>query len=482
MVDRFNNGNIQNDQPTKNPDILPKANYFGGDIEGIKKKISDGYFSNLGINTIWISPIVQNALGAYGEFPEPFTRFSAYHGYWPTSFTKIDFHFGTSQDFHNLVETAHNSNLNILLDFVANHVHEKHPIYKKHPDWATSLYLPDGTLNTEKWDEHRLTTWFDTFLPTLDLSKPEVYEMLSDSAVFWIKEYNIDGFRHDATKHIPEVFWRTLTKKLKLQIRNTNSNIYQIGETYGTRELIGTYINSGELDAQFDFNIYDDAVAVFAKDDESFERLSNSLNESFKYYGNHHLMGNITGNQDRPRFITYASGAITFAEDSKKAGWTREINVEDKIGYKKMALLSAFVMTIPGIPIIFYGDEFGMVGANDPDNRRMMRFDNLNDDENILRDITSKLISLRKNNLPLIYGDTKILKVTKKTFVFARTYFDQIAIVVFNKSNNSNTIDFEIPDRFSGKKFKASFNSKWKISENNMEIEIAGNSFEVILF
>ena len=141
--------------------------------------------------------MVKNPESPYGYWPDPPSKFSGYHGYWPVSFTIIDDRYGTAEDLHELVEVAHNNNMNVLLDFVANHVHQDHPVYRAHPDWATELYLPDGSLNTERWDEYRLTTWFDIFLPTLDLSRPEVYEMLSDSAVFWIREYKLDGFRHD---------------------------------------------------------------------------------------------------------------------------------------------------------------------------------------------------------------------------------------------------------------------------------------------
>jgi 1,4-alpha-glucan branching enzyme len=100
-------------------------------------------------------------------------------------------------------------------------------------------------MNTEKWDEHRLTTWFDTFLPTLDLEKQEVTDFMVDSAIYWITEYNFDGFRHDATKHIPNNFWRTLNKKVKQVSQEKGKYIYQIGETYGSHELINSYIGSG---------------------------------------------------------------------------------------------------------------------------------------------------------------------------------------------------------------------------------------------
>ena len=101
------------------------------------------------------------------------------------------------------------------------------------------------------WDEQRLTTWFDTFMPTLDLERPEVYQTMTDSAVWWVENTNIDGFRHDATKHIPEVFWRTLTHKVRSKQRQP---LFQIGETYGAPELIRGYLSNGMLDAQFDFN------------------------------------------------------------------------------------------------------------------------------------------------------------------------------------------------------------------------------------
>ena len=449
MVDRFNNANKANDAPLNIPEVHPRADYYGGDIAGITAKIKSGYFQELGINSIWLSPIVQNSEGPYGLYPKPKTQFSAYHGYWPTSFSKIDYRLGDPDELNELVTLAHENNLNVLIDFVANHVHEEHWVYKEHPDWATELYLPDGSLNTEKWDEYRLTTWFDTHLPTLDLMNPELTDMLTDSAVFWIKEYDLDGFRHDATKHVPEFFWRELTKKLKKEvIIPENKIIYQIGETYGSRPLIASYVSTGQMNAQFDFGVYDDALPCFVKDDVSFDRLQTSINESFKYYGNHHLMGNITGNQDKPRFMAYAGGDLTFEEDSKLAGWTRKIEVTNPLGYDKLKMYLAFNYTIPGIPVIYYGDEIGMTGANDPDNRRQMRFDLENPEEIEVKGTASRLAKLRTSNLEFIFGDFEWLNVSETTLAYARTYFGDISIVVFNKSSVANTVQLELPQRF----------------------------------
>lgn len=482
FVDRFYNGNAANDEPINDPTlVLPKADYFGGDIAGITAKVKEGYFNNLGVNTLWISPVVLNPKGAYGQWNDPKTKFSAYHGYWPISFTLIDPRMGTPEELKELVREAHARGINVLLDFVAHHVHQLHPYYIDHPDWTTSLYLPDGSLNTEKWDEYRLTTWFDVFLPTLDLQQPEVTEMLSDSATWWIKEYGLDGFRHDATKHVPEIFWRTLTKKLKQQVVQAEGReIFQIGETYGGPELISSYINTGMLDGQFDFNVYDAAIGVFAREADPFSNLDNTLQTSFDFYGNQNLMGYITGNQDRGRFVSYAGGDLKFSENAKVAGWTRDIEVGDTLGYRKLSMLTAFNMTIPGLPVIYYGDEIGMPGGNDPDSRRMMKFDGLNPHEAATKAIAAKLAKIRKENLSLIYGNFTTLRLTDKTYAYARQYFDEISIVIFNKDNNLANFEITLPNWMGSPQLKANFGSSFRVNEGKLFITLAPWSFEIM--
>lgn len=442
FIDRFFDGDSSNNKPTPNDSILPRANFHGGDLLGIIAKVHEGYFQNLGVNGLWLSPIVKNVKGAYGYWPKPESKFSAYHGYWPVSFTQIDKRLGSATNFEELVDKVHHDDMNLFLDFVANHVHKKHPVYKAHKDWATKLYLKDGSLNTQRWDDHRLSTWFDVFLPSLKLYEPEVYNMLSDSAVWWVKKYHVDGFRHDATKHVPHHFWRALTQKLKTQVEEpTGVPLYQIGETYGSRPLVGSYVNTGELNAQFDFNMYDDAVAVFAAN-EGIERLAESLEKSMQAFGAHHLMGNISGNQDRARFVSYADGSIRFNEDPKAAGWTRDIEIQDSVAYQKMALLMAYNFFIPGVPVVYYGDEIGMPGGNDPDNRRMMRFNNLNAQEQHLKKTVAELAALRHRTLALQFGDTRIVKAENGLLVVERRYFDQIVFLVINNNGTQQAITF----------------------------------------
>jgi glycosidase len=252
--------------------------------------------------------------------------------------------------------------------------------------------------------------------------------------------------------------------------------IYQIGETYGSRELVNSYVNTGMLDAQFDFNVYDDAVNTFAVDDTPFRRLSNSITESISWFGDHNTMGYISGNQDRARFISYADGSVRFDEDAKKAGWTRKIEIQDTIGYRKLRALHAFNMTIPGVPVIYYADEIGDPGGNDPDNRRMMRFDNLSTSEEFTRNTVSKLVNVRRQNLALVYGDFNITSTTDKQLVYRRKYFSSEAIVAFNKGSEFTTINLgELATNV-----KTNFNGELKLENKESVLTLPPYSFEVL--
>jgi len=480
LVDRFKNGDKSNDHPMNRPDVNPKVDYWGGDLAGLQQKINDGYFEKLGVNTLWISPLNQNPTEPYGYYAPMKTKFSGYHGYWPISSSKVDFRFGSNQEFKNLVTDAHKKNMNILLDYVAHHVHNEHPFYKQHPELTTPLYLPDGTLNTERWNDQRLTTWFDTFMPTLDLQNPKVVDIMTDSAMFWLKEFKLDGFRHDACKHIPEQFWRKLTLEIKKQ--NQGKNMYQIGETYGSPELISSYLTTGMLDGQFDFNVYDVANTTFAGvGGSNLQQVQTILSSSLYNYGNHNLMGNISGNHDKPRFMAYASGDLKFGEDSKAAGWQRVIGITDSTAYDKLSLMHVFNMTIPGIPVIFYGDEIGLTGANDPDCRRMMKFEGWNNHETKLWNIVSILTHLRSKNPVLIYGDFINIQTTKDSWIYVRKYFEKEAIVCINNSSKAKTIVVELPVSIKSTTFVGVFNNKFTLDKNKLSIDLPAYGAEILL-
>ena len=470
MIDRFFDGNSNNTRKLNSPHVLPKVDYFGGDLEGILAKIKSGFFNNLGINTIWLSPITQNPNDAWGQFTDPYTKFSGYHGYWPIFVTKIDDRFGNEKILRELLSEAHSRDINVILDYVANHMHIDSPTLKEHPDWTTSPVTPDGRPNFELWDEFRLTTWFDKHIPSLDLEKNNVYEPMTDSALYWMTNFDFDGFRHDATKHIPEVFWRRLTKKIKESL--PGKNIYQIGETYGSPSLISSYVRNGMLDGQFDFNVYDSFIWSIINKDGSFYNVDKTLQESLRTYGYHNLMGYITGNHDRPRFISLAGGAVSPDEDWKRAGWKREIGVGDSSSYRYLSILHAFILTIPGVPTIYYGDEYGDPGANDPDNRRWMRFNNYNELESGVLENFIELSKFRRSSMPLLYGDYIPLSTDDQTLVYMRVYMGKVVIIAINKSNLKRTLDINIPFAINTNKFKSSSGKIINSNTNSIKIEV----------
>ncbi len=464
MIDRFVDGKKENNKPLNRPDVDPKVDFYGGDVVGITKKIEEGFFTELGVNAIWISPVVRNPEGPYGQWTKtPATKFSGYHGYWPVALRATDPRFCTEAELKQLTETAHKHHINIFLDYVAHHIHQEHPLYKQYPSWFTPLYLPDGSKNTERWDDYRLTTWFDDFMPTFNYFKPEVVDALTDSALWWFKNFDVDGFRHDATKHIPDPYWRALTYKIKTQVSIPQHRpYYQIGETYGSPELISSYLGSGMLDAQFDFNMYDAAVNTF-KGNGGCKQLAQTLNDSKKWYGAHHTMGNVSGNQDKARIISILDGSMKEGEDSKQAGWDRNIQVRDTQAYDRLLGMMAYNFAIPGIPVIYYGDEIGMPGANDPDSRRMMRFDRglgshadpnnkldtvvgLSEREKQQRTIVAQMAQFRKSHMSMTYGDMKVSAPSDDVLIIQRKYFGEIVYAVFNRSNTTNTIELSFSE------------------------------------
>jgi len=442
LIDRFYNGNTANDWKMNSPEVLDIVDYQGGDLAGITAKISQGYFDKLGVNTLWISPITQNPWDAWGCYPfehgnkydasKKYTKFSGYHGYWPIYATKLDDRFGTPDELRTLLDSAHAHEINVVLDYVANHMHINSPTLQEHPDWHTDSILPDGRRNFELWDDARLTTWFDKHIPTLDLEREEVCEAMTDSALYWLENYDLDGYRHDACKHIPEGYWRMLGQKIAA--RWPGRPIWMIGETYGSPELIGSYVKSGMLNAQFDFNVYFTTREALIGKTGLDQVVANELT-SLSTYGSHHTMGNISGNHDQIRFASIAGGAIDISSQGKEEGWTQDVGIGDaKKAYKRALLLEVLNMTLPGVPCIYQGDEYGEVGGNDPDNRHMMRFETLSLDERNMRDKVAELIHMRRNSMPLLYGDFIPLIDRADEIIYQRVYLGEKVTVIINRS------------------------------------------------
>lgn len=456
MIDRFNDGDTTLNNPIEFDSLAWKANYMGGDLQGIINKIEEGYFDNLGINTIWISPVYDNPNKPYREYPEPHRYYSGYHGYWPTDPEKVEEKFGDINKVKELVATAGKHDIKILLDFVSNHVHEDHPYFKNHREWFGKLDLPDGRKNLRFFDEFRLTTWFEPYLPSFDFdASPEVVNAMTDNALWWLSTTGAAGFRHDAVKHVPNKFWRALTRRIKEKIESVEGReVYQIGETFGSYDLINSYVNNGQLSSQFNFNLYDRAMWAVIDSSVTFKDLDKEMQKTFDVYGYLHKMGNIMDSHDKNRFMSHADGDIDLSQwNAAEIGWNNPPHVDHPTSYKKAELYYAWMNTIPGLPVIYYGSEFGMTGASDPDNRRMMRFGNeLNQYEKEMLSETSQIINLRKENPALRYGDFYTLEADENIYAYVRSDLNQRILVVLNKSAEPRRAELAFPAAFNANK------------------------------
>lgn len=477
MVDRFFDGDVSINKPLAQDSLFPQANYRGGDFAGLSAKLNDGYFNRLGVNTVWLSPVYQAPNVAHREFPAPYRWFSGYHGYWPSNSTDVEEQFGTMKEFKEVVKLFHKKDIKVLLDVVANHVHESNEIYKKNPDWFGQYDLGNGRKNLRLWDEYRLTTWFETFLPKFDFQKsPAALNWMTENAIWWLKETGADGFRQDAVKHIPNEFWRTLTRKLHEKIPNpTGGKVYQIGETFGGYDLISSYVNNGQLSSQFNFNLYDTAIPVFTQSNGDFSILDKEMKRTFNVYGMLHEMGNVMDSHDKIRYAAYTDGDIPDDREAvRNLGWEKPPIVNNPTTFDKQELYLTYMLTIPGIPVIYYGSEFGMTGAEDPDNRRMMRFDSdLNPPEKALLDKVIKRIQLRKSEPALRYGDFFTLKADKDVYAYVRSNLDSRLVVALNKGAQPVSFTINLPDFYTAQ-------GAVNVIDNSY-VRIIGNKLEVSL-
>ena len=480
MIDRFNDGDTTLNKPVVHDSLFQQANYEGGDLQGIINKMNDGYFDSLGTNIIWISPVYDNPNDAYRESPKPYRWYSGYHGYWPSNETKVEEKFGTMETIKKLVNTAHQHGIKVLLDIVAHHVHIENPVYKEHADWFGTLMLPDGRKNLRLWDEYRLTTWFEPYMPSFDYTKSEApINYMTDNCVWWLRQTGADGFRHDAVKHVPNRFWRALTKKLEEKIEMpTGKKVYQIGETFGDYKLIGSYVNNGQLSAQFDFNLSYSAIPIILEKDKSFTDLDVDLHKAISAFGYHHLMGNIMDSHDKVRFMAYADGDVPKqGVDMREMAWTNPPKVDHASSYKKAELYYSFIFTIPGIPVIYYGSEFGMTGADDPDNRRMMRFGNQLDnlEKNMLK-VTSSIVHMRNEHSALRYGDFKTIFVDDNIYAYMRADINEKLIIVLNKSEVKQSIKLTIPEVYNSTKLTDVISNE-NVNVNNSKAKVDIDSY-----
>jgi len=453
FIDRMVDGDRSNNPPA-DPKVEKPAQYLGGDLVGLRQMIEDGYFKKLGVNTLWLSPVNQNPTKAYQEYLPPGRWYTGYHGYWPISSTEVEPRFGGNEALLALTQSARSSGLRVLLDLVLAHVHEDHPVYRQHPEWFGSLALPDGTKNLRKWDaETQYTTWFEPFLPRFNYDQPAASEFLISNAVDWVQRFHLDGFRLDAVKHIPPKFWSAFRSGLNSRLSvASDAAFYLVGETFMDRQGIAGFVGPAKLDGQFDFPLYDTLLSTFALGSTGFATLEAAVADSERVYGLETPMSPLLGNHDKARFLAYADGDLPDPRepDEEEVGWKYPSEVDHPSSYAKLRSAFTFLLTLSGVPMIYYGDELGVTGAGDPDNRRMLpNPTKISGEAKVTLEHVSRLTHLRTTHPALRYGSRRSLEAKDDTYAILRAYEEDRVLIAFNRSQKSVVLDLKVAPEIS---------------------------------
>lgn len=448
FVDRFANGDASLDHAEGTG--LSATDYAGGDWQGVIDRMD--YLADAGVTVIWLTAPQDNAAGAYDGSCN--SSYSAYHGYWPADPFAPEDHFGDVETLHALIDAAHARNIRVITDWVGNHVHQDHPYLRDHPDWFNPQALCGDANN---WNDIPETCWFDAFLPDIRYYDPAPLGQMVDDAMVWAREYDLDGYRVDAVKHMPHSVFHNFSSRVRNELEHRDAggdeDFYTVGETFsGDRALISSYIDDRGLDAQFDFPLYWAIVSAFARDEIGLSDGAGSLEsvraDSASAFAGR-TMGTFLGNHDVARFIAQASGEIASLYGDSACGSDGALRTPDtppgwSEPYDRLRLAWTFLLTNEGLPLVYYGDEIGLPGYNDPDNRQMMRFDDaLSGDESDVLAHVRALGRARREHPALSGGQrTDWWEGEAELWAYARVdaAADDEALVVLNRGDSARTL------------------------------------------
>jgi alpha-amylase len=392
MVDRFNNGDPSNDYEV---DITDPRAYYGGDLKGITQKLD--YIKDMGFTSIWLTPIFKN---------EP----KGYHGYWIEDFYEVEEHFGTIDDFKELVTEAHKRDMKVILDFVVNHTGYQHP-WVNDPAKQDWFHEPKGISNWNNQEQVETRQLFG--LPDLAQENPETKEYLLDVAKWWIEETDIDGYRLDTVRHVPKWFW----EEFATAVKSVKEDFFLLGEVWhDDPQYVADYTETG-IDSVVDYPFFNEAARVFSSPDQSLDRLDTIWQRNVNLYENPFILGNFIDNHDNVRF-------------------TRRALEQKENPITRLKLALSYLYAAPGIPIVYYGTEIAMDGGEDPDNRRLMDFRTKDELVNYI----NKLSKIRSGNKALTHGDFELLYDNKGMAVFKRTFEENTVIIAINNSTVSQEV------------------------------------------
>ena len=446
FVDRFNDGNPGNNGPIGGVPTL--SNYQGGDWAGLLTKIDEGYFESLGINALWLTVPMDNTessgIGTDGM------QYSAFHGYWPKDLNAAEERFGTMAELQAVIDAAHAHDLKVIIDYAMNHVHEDSPVYQQNPDWFWPLndngkYCVCGA--DCSWDgADGRRCWFTSYLPDFNFTNPQARDFSVSNAIQWIQDLGIDGFRLDAVKHIEDQWLIDLRSRVKAEIETqTQQHFYMVGETFtGDKGTIAYYVDpSNMLDGQFDFPLRNAIVNHVLIRNGSMYDLDGFLNGNDGFYGAG-IMSTFIGNHDVPRTIHFAQNNPIWTDawaGGKELAWSNQPSLPgEQAAFERMANGFAIIYTLPGVPLVYYGDEIGLPGAGDPDNRRFMQWTGYSAGQQFLKNRIAKLGEVRAAHPALRRGDRSTVSVTNDTICYSMTTAGDEVFVAVNRGDGSATV------------------------------------------
>jgi glycosidase len=439
MIDRFVDGDPTNDAP---PDAPAEANdrnnprsFHGGDLRGIIDHLS--YLKDLGVTAIWLTPWYDNWNGL-NRCDKRWCPNTYYHGYHAIDYYAVEDRFGDLNTLRELVRKAHALGLKVIQDQVANHVGSQHP-------WLKDPPLPNwfhGSLT-----EHRLNTfrnsvllsphsnagdvrdvldgWFSDDLPDMNQDEPEVARYEIQNALWWVGITGSDGIRQDTIQYMPRPFIRNLSNALHRQY----PKLWMVGEVFERDAAQTSFFIGGHtgwdgvdtrLDSVFDFALWNTSINVFT------DKLPvRALRDQLKYDGLYPDPAKLTvvvNNHDTARFLSLKNATTTGAK-----------------------LHTAFILSVRGIPQLYYGEEIAMEGGEDPDNRRdfpARAFDarGRSDKEQEMFEWTRAWIRLRREHSAIRRGRLIDLFYDENVYVFARQDNSETVIVGINRQDKEQEV------------------------------------------
>ena len=364
VTDRFFDGNESNNTASgadtygDNPGL-----YHGGDFAGVTTKLD--YLQDLGVNTIWITPIVENVKGVAvtDEGSEDVPYNAAYHGYWASDFTKLNPTLGTTEEFETMISEAHKRGMRIMVDIVVNHA-----------GYGTESTFAD-MLRDKSVSEGDIKSW-QSGLPDFATENADVRAKLVEWQTAWMKDYGVDYFRVDTVKHVDSTTWAAL----KNSTTEVNPAFKMIGEYYGAGYASnGSTLGSGQMDADLDFDFNDQATSFVSGNISSVESFLSSRNTALN---NAYMTGQFLSSHDEDGFKASLMNGKGYTEDEATSA----------------ALVAATLqLTAKGIPVIYYGEEVGLSGLNNypyQTNRYDMDF-SLATEDNVTYQHYKNLLSIR---------------------------------------------------------------------------------------